>query len=223
MLTFAPIEGILLGDEREGDFLLLKTRAQSKVEKHIRFSLIPEMRPFLLEANMPVPLGFKHSEETKKKIGDSNRGQKRSVDIRKKMSIAQLGNKSGRGNKGRKQTDEHKNKIAKTRNVFSLAENNPNWKGGRAFHSKGYVWIQSHVHPFRDIRGYILEHRLVVEKQIGRYLLPKEKVHHLGRKDDNRPQMLMAFVNQAEHLRFEHGIVVKPEDIIFDGREQCVS
>ena len=46
MLTFSNKNDILLGDEREGDFLLPKTRTQSKVEKHIRFSLIPEMRPF---------------------------------------------------------------------------------------------------------------------------------------------------------------------------------
>lgn len=93
----------------------------------------------------------------------------------------------------------------------------PNWKGGiRKF--KGYITILMPQHPYAQ-GGYIFEHRLVIEKQIGRYLLPKEKVHHLGKKDDNCPHLLMAFVNHSAHIRFERGGIVKPKEIIYDGRE----
>jgi hypothetical protein len=49
--------------------------------------------------------------------------------------------------------------------------------------------------------------------------LPEEKVHHLGAKDDNRPQMLMAFVSDSAHKRFEKNGQVKSGEIIFDSRK----
>lgn len=96
---------------------------------------------------------------------------------------------------------------------------NSRWNGGRTKNFKGYIFIKQPHHPFCNSQGYIFEHRLVVEAQIGRYLEPKNETHHLGAKDDNRPQMLMAFVNTGAHKRFENGKRVKPEEIIFDGRQ----
>ncbi len=95
-----------------------------------------------------------------------------------------------------------------------------NWKGGRRLHSRGYVCIYSPDHPFCTRSNYVFEHRLVVEKQIGRYLAPEESVHHLSGKIDNHSHMLMAFVSQSAHKRFERGGNVNPSEIIFDGRKQ---
>jgi len=69
---------------------------------------------------------------------------------------------------------------------------NPQWKGGRVTcHGDGYVLIKlSEDDFFRSMagkQGYVLEHRLVVAKSLGRCLQPWEKVHHKnGIKDDNR-------------------------------------
>jgi len=93
------------------------------------------------------------------------------------------------------------------------------WKGGRRISWNGYVQVYNPTHPCCDNRGYIREHRVVVEAQIGRYLLPTEQVHHRGTKDDNRPCMLMGFTTRAAHNRFEKGCVIKLEEIIFDGRK----
>jgi hypothetical protein len=64
--------------------------------------------------------------------------------------------------------------------------------------AQGYVLISVPEHPIslaRRVRGssncYIREHRLVMEKHLGRYLEPYETVHHKnGVRDDNRLENL---------------------------------
>jgi hypothetical protein len=76
-------------------------------------------------------------------------------------------------------------------------EKSPRWKGGRRKTGRGYVAIYSPGHPSvkQGSRQYILEHRLVMEKKLGRYLEPNEFVHHKnGIKDDNRPENLELWV-----------------------------
>lgn len=70
--------------------------------------------------------------------------------------------------------------------------NNPYWKGGKYKDSKnGYVYIYELAHPFVNKKGYVLEHRLVMERLLGRYLKPNEIVHHKNKiKDDNRLENL---------------------------------
>lgn len=55
-------------------------------------------------------------------------------------------------------------------------------------------------HPHANKRGYLAEHRLVMERQIGRYLIPrKELVHHLNEvRDDNRIENLQ-LTNPKDH------------------------
>lgn len=71
-------------------------------------------------------------------------------------------------------------------------ENNPCWKGGRNYTDKGYVRVYQPEHPYSDkIHHTVLEHRLVMEQTIGRYLTEEETVHHKnGVRDDNRPDNL---------------------------------
>jgi hypothetical protein len=111
-------------------------------------------------------------------------------------------------------------KTKKKLSFINTGSKHPQWKGGKIIcKTWGYVFIKQPNHPFCNKQGYVREHRLVVEKQIGRYLFPKEKTHHLGAKDDNRPQMLMAFINNGIHMKFHYNpSLVKPSEIIFDGR-----
>lgn len=68
----------------------------------------------------------------------------------------------------------------------NVGANNPNFAGGKYVDDKGYVRILMPDHP-RNIKGYVYEHRLLMEQYIGRYLMPWETVHHINEiKTDNR-------------------------------------
>src|SRR3990167_7409559 len=92
---------------------------------------------------------------------------------------------------------------------YMQGSNHHNWHGGRQFTSAGYIYIWIPKHPHANKQGYVLEHRLVMEKHIGRYLEPKEAVHHLnGNKKDNRIENLILMKNAGdnikEHFRSSH-------------------
>jgi len=72
-----------------------------------------------------------------------------------------------------------------------MGHGNPFWKGGRFSDKDGYVRVLAHEHPNSDKNGRVFEHRLIMEKELGRLLTSREVVHHLnGIKDDNRPENL---------------------------------
>lgn len=72
----------------------------------------------------------------------------------------------------------------------------------------GYIAVYVPDHPYANKEGYVMEHRLVMEEHIGRYLQRGEQVHHInGKRDDNRIDNLMllsAKEHQAMHLKERH-------------------
>jgi len=102
-----------------------------------------------------------------------------------------------RTDKTRKKLSE----LAKER----VGKKNGNWKGGRKKHGLGYIYILKKDHPHANNCGYVFEHRLVMEKHLGRYLRPEEVIHHINEVvEDNRIENLMLFKNQDEHRKY-HG------------------
>ena len=81
------------------------------------------------------------------------------------------------------------------------------WKGGRIINSQGYVMIHSPKHPDCNASGYVREHRLVMEKHLGRRLKFYELPHHInGIKTDNRIENLVLITrsNHQSHHTKEH-------------------
>ena len=92
--------------------------------------------------------------------------------------------------KGHKHSETTKEKLSKQK----LAEKNPRWKGGRFSDGHGYI-VNSIGNSARR-----LEHRVVMEKHIGRKLDKLEHVHHInGIKDDNRIDNLIILTKSEHH------------------------
>jgi hypothetical protein len=63
--------------------------------------------------------------------------------------------------------------------------------GNRYRHPLGHVLVHCPEYPGAQSNGYVAEHRLVLERLLGRYLLPGEKVRHRdGDRTNNRPDNL---------------------------------
>ena len=73
---------------------------------------------------------------------------------------------------------------------FQQLARNYAWRGGVTY-KDGYKCVKHPEHPRCDTKGYVAEHRLVMERVLGRFLEPWEEVHHINAvKDDNRPDNL---------------------------------
>ena len=90
-------------------------------------------------------------------------------------------------------------------------KNNPCYRGGRIISTLGYVEILIPEHPFANNRGYVYEHRLVMERKLERLLGPKEIVHHINKNlADNRPENLKFFNSIGSHMKHELTGIPKP-------------
>ena len=97
----------------------------------------------------------------------------------------------------------------------------------RSFIGSGYRRVMLPSHPAANRDGYVDEHRYVAETGIGRYLLPREQVHHISmQKLDNRIENLAVLANKEDHAKLHKYLerigvylsglsTVRPEPLVF--------
>ena len=86
------------------------------------------------------------------------------------------------------------------KNKLLVGNKHPFWKGGKTIHKEGYIQIYIPNHPFCVNGKYVMEHRLIAEKCLRRYLTKIEIIHHInGIVSDNRPENLYLFPSKSKH------------------------
>lgn len=81
------------------------------------------------------------------------------------------------------------------------------FKDGVRTNTKGYIIILTKDHPHADANGYVREHRLVMEKHIGRYLTSDEIVHHKNQiKSDNSIANLQLMTKSEHSILHKRGV-----------------
>lgn len=81
----------------------------------------------------------------------------------------------------------------------------------------GYLYVTVKDHPSVVGKGYkrVAEHRVVMERVLGRYLLEDENVHHKnGIKTDNRPENLELWTVQQPYGQRKEDLQVQIMDLV---------
>jgi len=117
-------------------------------------------------------------------------------------------------------------KIKNNHKQHSQANLSPR-EGERVGAGRGYIKIYMPNHPHATQDGYVLEHRLVAEEVLGRYLKSNEIPHHINEvRDDNDYNNLLVCTNGF------HGRLHRPKSVLnwpttdvkssFLRRKECV-
>lgn len=75
------------------------------------------------------------------------------------------------------------------------------YTGGHIVDYGGYLFELCPFHPKANPFGFVPQHRLVVERHLGRFLKSNEMVHHIDGNPLNNDIDNLAVLSRAEHIR----------------------
>ena len=105
----------------------------------------------------------------------------------------------GKSRKGYHLSESQKEAISLA-NRGKRKRNDYEFGGHEKKRADGYIKVYVPDHPYASADGYVMKHRLVMERNIGRYLSEDEVVHHINNtRDDNRIENLK-LMTKHEHM-----------------------
>lgn len=104
--------------------------------------------------------------------------------------------------KNKPKNAEHREAIR----VSKIGNKNPRWKDGKMRISSGHISVAAPRHPFRNSNNRVLEHRLVMEKKLDRYLRLGEVVHHIDGDPGNNKKSNLYLTNKSGNSRAHHSL-----------------
>jgi hypothetical protein len=158
---------------------------------------------------MPFQIGHTVSAEHRAKISALNRARHVSADTRTKMSIsakarpyycpsAETRIKMADALRGRPLSIETKKKLSAAA-VKRIGEKSSRWKGGKHPGPDGYIRIR-----IGGRRTH--EHRVIMEKKLGRSLLKSEVVHHIDFDRGNNDMENLMVMDREKHVHYHRNL-----------------
>ena len=92
--------------------------------------------------------------------------------------------------------------------------NHHNWKGGKIIKGDGYYGIWCPSHKRADKQGYVYEHTLVIEKNMGILPNKNEVIHHIDTNKLNNDIENLIICNNKEHTMIHRSIELLVEPLL---------
>lgn len=130
-----------------------------------------------------------------------------SSDYETSEKVREVWRKIGSAGKGKKLTEQQKAAISK-KNKGKLKRNDYEFYGHEKKRVDGYIAVYFPDHPAANRDGYVMKHRLVMEKAVGKIIPDGFVVHHINhQRDDNRIENLALMTFRAHagmHMKERH-------------------
>ena len=169
----------------------------NKVSKDILYELytVKGMPMHEIASKLEIAIGTVYNYLKKYEIQTRSRSE--SFDLKRENGWTyptEAREKISQKHKGKKYSEETRHKMSESAKLKGV--------GHKKVRKDGYISIYFPDHPKSNKEGYIMEHILVMECVIGRWLEENEVVHHInGNRQDNRKENLQLMTSK-EHARF---------------------
>lgn len=148
---------------------------------------VTEEKPMYVVAKiMGFSVGKIYNELTKRKITKRPQYQ----GMKGKHHTEEVKKRIGDGHRGKVLSKETRMKIAEKHTKKGI--------GSKKKRVDGYIAVRFIDHPKSTKEGYVMEHILVMEAVLGRWLKDNECVHHInGNRADNRKENLVVMTKSG--------------------------